>query len=121
MALTLRLTDEEEKALISIKESLGCSTLNATIKSMISLHSELAKSLESMTQAASVAVQERDAIKEEVANYLTAQNNLTKMVTPEWHDEIVERLEAHEQGRSVTYSREETRGILKEHLNALRN
>jgi len=121
MALTLRLTDEEENALINIKESLGCKTLNATIKSMIALHGGLAKRLDEMTLAANVATQERDAIKEEVATYLTAQNNLTKMISPEWHGEIVDRLDAHEQGRSVTYSREETRGILKEHLHALRN
>ena len=44
-----------------------------------------------------------------------------KMLEPEWHTEIVKRLEAYEQGRSVTYSRMETRTILKEHLDALKN
>lgn len=121
MAMTLRLTNEEEKALISIKDSLGCTTLTGTIKSLISFHNELTKNFDEMTQAAQTAIHERDAIKEEVASYLTAQNNLTQMVTPEWHEEVVQRLEAHEQGRSVTYSREETKAMLKEHLNALRN
>lgn len=121
MAMTLRLTDEEEKALTDIKDSLGCTTLTATIKSLITLHSELFKNLDEMTQAAGTAIHERDAIREEVANYLTAQSNLTKMVSPEWHDEVVQRLEAHEQGRSVTYSRTDVNGMLQEHLNALRD
>lgn len=121
MAMTLRLTDEEEKALIGIKDSLGCTTLSSTIKSMIALHSEWAKNLEEVTKTANTAIQERDAIKEEVATYLTAQNNLTQMVTPEWHEELVSRIDAHEQGQSVTYSRDEAKTLLKEHLNALRD
>lgn len=121
MAMTLRLTDDEEKALTGIKEALGCTTLTSTIKSMIALHSELAKNLDAMTQAAGNAIQERDAIKEEVANYLTAQRSLEALVSPEWHDEITHRLEAHEQGRSVTYSREEVNSLLEAHLNAIRD
>lgn len=121
MAMTLRLTDDEEKALITIKDSLGCSTLTATIKSLITLHAELTQNLGEKLQAADVAIVERDAIKEELSNYLTAQNNLTKMVLPEWHDEVVSRLKAHEQGCSETYSREEVKVKLKEHLNALRD
>lgn len=121
MAMTLRLTDEEEKALISIKDSLGCSTLSGAIKHLISFHNDLTKNFDEMAQTAQVAVHERDAIKEEVATYLGAQNNLAKMVTPEWHDEVLKRLEAHEQGLSVTYSLEETKSILKEHLNELRD
>ena len=50
----------------------------------------------------------------------TTQDNSTKMVNPEWHDEVIQRLEAHEQGRSVTYSRTDANAILQEHLNTLR-
>ncbi len=121
MAMTLRLTDDEEKALMEIKESLGCSTLTATIKSLISLHGELTQNLTEKTQVAQTAILERDAIKEEVSNYLTAQNNLTKMISPEWHDEVINRLDAHEKGRSVTNSREDAKSKFKEHLNAIRN
>ena len=55
MAMTLRLTDEEEKALISIKNSLGCTTLTGTIKSLISFHNELTKNFDDVAQAAQAA------------------------------------------------------------------
>ena len=121
MAMTLRLTDDEEKALMEIKESLGCSTLTATIKNLISLHGELTQSLTEKTQAAQTAILERDAIKEEVSNYVSAQNNLSKMISSEWHEEVISRLDSHEKGRSETYSREDAASLLREHLNAIRN
>ena len=54
-------------------------------------------------------------------NFLKAQSNLMKTVSHEIHDELICRLKAHEQGRSETYSRDEVKSLLKEHLNTIRN
>lgn len=76
------------------------------------MNNDHTKKFNKIVHTTPISVQERDAIKERGLN---TQNDHAQMVISEWHEEVVNRLEAHGQGRSVTYSLEEAKAILSKY------
>lgn len=81
MAMTLRLTKEEEQELESLKAIFGHSTASKTLKHIISTHQELRVKLASETSKKVDALEELDQIHDEVKQYFTAETALKKRLT----------------------------------------
>ena len=80
MAMTLRLTSEQSEELEVIQKRLGTNTASATLKKMITGHSNLVQQLSIETRRANEAKEELAAIKAELQDYLGAKKALAERI-----------------------------------------
>ena len=100
MAMTLRLTEEEENELESLKAILGHSTASKTLKYMITTHQELRLKLASETSKKAKALEELDQIHNEMRQFFTAETALKKRITNKKEEN---------KGKTLKYAQKEER------------
>lgn len=83
MAMTLRLSEEENKALAELQEVMKCKTASSALKMMIKDHGQLLENLRLVTEQKEQAKNDLARMKTEMRTYFHTAKNLQSMISEE--------------------------------------